>query len=626
MSVTTTPLLDPTTAGLEPFADAGVVDAAGAHVAAAVGRSTGDERLEVLLAAALAVRAVQLGHVCVELSRAATTITTDVPTEVAADGDTDTAKVPWPDPAEWLEMVRSSDAVTVVDGNPLDPLADDPDGEPLRPLVLWGDRLYLERYWRYERAVGDDLVARSTTEADDLDHSDVEGALDRAFGPVDATSPDRQRQAAEVALTHRLTVVAGGPGTGKTHTVARLLAAAHDLARAEGRTLDVALAAPTGKAAARMTEAVHQAVERAELDADVADALLAVEARTIHRLLGAQGALRFRHDRTNPLPYDVVVIDETSMVALPLMARLLDAVRPDARVVLVGDPYQLASVEAGAVLGDLVGPTATPGDRATTGVLEPVIVVLERVHRFAAGSGIAELADAVRAGDAERALEILRDPARPDAVLADPSDDDARRPVERLVVANATAVVEAARAGDEAAGLKRCGDLKVLCATRHGPNGRRAWSDLVERRLQRAVPDVGIRRRWYTGRPVIVTRNDPLAGVANGDTGLVVERDGSPMVAFPAAGTPRLVSPATLDAIDTWWAMTIHKSQGSEFTHAVVALPTTHSPILTRELLYTGVTRAQQQVTVVATEESLRRAIERPVARASGLGARLWPS
>ena len=343
-------------------------------------------------------------------------------------------------------------------GNDRDPVAGAPDGVDegvIRPLVFDGARVYLERYWRYERRVGDLLLDQPNGQPSGLAappvRSEASGAaidavLDQYFGPDDPDRPDLQRHGARVALTRRITVLAGGPGTGKTHTVARLLAALHQLAADDDRPLQVALAAPTGKAAARMTEAVHQAVAGGHLPKAASQPLLANEAGTIHRFLGHRDGISFRHDRTNPLPHDVVVVDETSMVALPLMARLLDALRPDARVVLVGDPFQLASVEAGAVLGDVVGP-ATDIDAALDGPLTDNIVVLQRVHRFAADSAIAALAHAVRSGDADLAIEVLRDTGSDDVQWIDPADRKALGQLQDTVVSGAAEVARAASEG-----------------------------------------------------------------------------------------------------------------------------------------------------------------------------------
>ncbi|MGZ8752094.1 MAG: exodeoxyribonuclease V subunit alpha [Acidimicrobiia bacterium] len=611
------PLLSLRTAFLAPFFDAGIFEHADVHVTAAVGRTVPEVDDATLLAVALAVRATRLGHVCVVLD--------DIPTSLVIDeGNEDRestvslGELPWPDDAEWAGALRMSPAVAAGSAAP---------GEPIRPLVFDGGRVYLERYWRHEQMVGTDLLERAASDPVGEDVRSVPAALlDQLFGSVPEGSPDLQRVAAEAALTRRLVVIAGGPGTGKTRTVARLLAAAHRMAIDAARPLEVALAAPTGKAAQRMTDAVRNEITSAGLPASLAEPLLATEASTIHRLLGPTGGLEFRHHRDDPLAADIVVIDEASMVSLPLMARLLDAVRPDARLVLVGDPYQLTSIEAGAVLGDVVGPAAVAGwgGSLLLGPLSGGVVVLERVHRFGADSAIAALADAVRSGDADGALAILRAGAG-DVTWVHPDDPTARGAVDQLVVENALDVVGAARAGDRLAGLAAVGDTKVLAATRRGPLGTYEWRERIERLIAQRDARVPVGRRWYIGRPVIVTENDYSNALFNGDTGLVVATDDGSAVVFPRGDATRDLQPSQLAQVETWWSMTIHKSQGSEFRHVVVSLPKAGSPILTRELLYTGITRAREQLTIVADEAAVRAAVERTVARASGLQARLWP-
>ncbi|MBT5569266.1 MAG: ATP-binding domain-containing protein, partial [Acidimicrobiaceae bacterium] len=288
-----------------------------------------------------------------------------------------------------------------------------------------------------------------------------------------------------------------------------------------------------------------------------------------------------------------------------------------------GDPFQLASVEAGAVLGDVVGP-ATDLDAAPDGPLADSIVVLQQVHRFAVDSAIAALADAVRSSDADRAIDVLGDDGSNDVQWIDPTDHKALGQLRRMVVSGAAEVAQAAREGEAGDALDRAMDLKVLCGTRFGPLGSYAWRDHLEHQLPKLVHGLSTDRSYYVGRPVIITSNDYVTGVFNGDTGIVIQDDGRTVVAMPGPNGIRLVLPSQLAAVETWWAMTIHKSQGSEFTHAVVSLPDARSRVLTRELLYTGITRGKDQVTVVATEAALRRAIDNPVARASGLRARLW--
>ncbi|MHB1139108.1 MAG: ATP-binding domain-containing protein, partial [Microthrixaceae bacterium] len=266
-----------------------------------------------------------------------------------------------------------------------------------------------------------------------------------------------------------------------------------------------------------------------------------------------------------------------------------------------------------------------PAGASAAAPLRGHIAVLRRSRRFEQGSGIAALAEAVRVGDADTALAVLDDDVA-DTRWVRPDDTAAVAELEREVVDAGVEVAMAALAGLAASGLQAALRVKVLAATRHRRGGLYDWSDRIERAIAARVPDLATGRRWYVGRPIIVTANDPLTRVANGDVGLVVAQGEGIGVAFPVGDQVRIVPPSRLDRVETWWAMTIHKSQGSEFDHAVVSLPESDSPILTRELLYTGVTRARTKVTVVGTEDSLRAAIERPIARASGLRERLWGS
>jgi exodeoxyribonuclease V alpha subunit len=607
---------------LREFNDAGVLTAADVHVALRLAELAGEDDERVVLAAALAVRGPRLGHVYVDLATISETATVD------ADEAVDVGALDWPTVEAWIARVGASALVDV----------GEEDGGP-SPLRLVGTSLYLDRYWREERQVAADLQA--------LGDAPLEAVRDDvlAAGLARLVADERQRLAAAGALLRRFAVVAGGPGTGKTTTVARIVALLAEQAAAAGAPEPlVALAAPTGKAAARLEEAVHEEAGRLDVGDAVRAQLVAVRASTLHRLLGwrPDSHSRFRHDRGNRLPHDVVIVDETSMVSLSLMARLVEAVRQEARLVLVGDPGQLTSIEAGAVLGDIVGPAAaaplmrpaarrvlaevTGGEIAAAdppagATIGDGIVVLDRVYRF--GGAIAAVADAVRRGDADAALHALS--AAPGEVTWIPSDDDALAPVLDGAVAAARAVIEAARAGDAPRALEALAAFRVLCAHRRGPHGVETWMDRIERWLAAEVEGFGAEGQWYVGRPLLVTENDYGLRLYNGDTGVVVaSSDGRATAAFERRGEIVEFSPSRLAAVDTVYAMTIHKSQGSQFDTAAVLLPAPTSQILTRELLYTAVTRARKQLILAGTEEAIRAAISRPVARASGLRWRLW--
>ncbi|MDN5762388.1 MAG: exodeoxyribonuclease V subunit alpha [Microlunatus sp.] len=585
---------------LTRFNAAGVLDFADVHTAVTVTRITGETDETVQLALALTVRALRMGSVCVDLK----TVADDV-FEAAEEG-LDTADLPWPDPAEWLVRCRASRA-----------LADGPAAAPGRPLRLVAGRLYLERYWRQEESVRRQLADRESSPPPTIDAERLSAALERLFtrAGLDPSETDRQRQAAEVCARRWVTVLAGGPGTGKTTTVAKVLAMLSDQ---PGRPPRIALAAPTGKAAARLTEALHQT--RRQLGADDAGRIAELGAVTLHRLLGWQPSRRgrFRHNAENHLPHEVIVVDEMSMVSLTLMARLLEAIRPDARLVLVGDPDQLSSVEAGAVLADIAGalgadPSADRG-----------VVRLQRTWRY--GGAIEDLARAVRSCDEDAAVEVLRRGV--DDVVFVETDLSSPRPegiagLAQAVTDAGVALRTAATAGDVPAALEALDRHRLLCAHRHGPYGVTRWSGEAERWLAESMPGYAEDGEWYQGRPLLITANDYDLNLFNGDTGVVVAAAGGVRAAFSRGATPMLISPVRLDAVQTTHAMTVHRAQGSQFDVVSFVLPPPDSPLLTRELLYTAVTRASRRVQVFGSEEAVRRAVRRPANRASGLRGRL---
>ncbi len=616
---------------LREFNDAGVLAPADVHVATRLARLAGEQDDSVTLAAALAVRAPRISHVLVDLATIRETATVD------ADEPVDLSTLPWPDPEPWIERVTASDLVALGE--------DAPDSN--RPLRLVGTWLYLDRYWRDERQVAADLRSLAGVPADDVDVQILHDGIARLFpGQTDG----RQALAAATAVLRRFAVVAGGPGTGKTTTVARIVALLTEQATAAGSPPPlIGLAAPTGKAAARLGEAVHDEATNLPIDVRTRDHLLGLHASTLHRLLGWRGShTRFRYHRAQRLPHDVVIVDEASMVSLSHMARLVEAIRPDARLILVGDPGQLASIEAGAVLGDIVGPATdnllmsadarallanaighpVPADDPPTDApIANSIVVLKRVHRF--GEGIARLAEAIRRGDADEVLEILHE--QPEGVtwipvdVTDPEAEQALTPIRDQAVAAYGRIIEAARAGAAREALEALSSFRVLCAHRRGPDGVSTWTTRIESWLAAEIPDFPIDTRWYPGRPLLVTENDYDLGLYNGDTGVVVQSTPDRLTAaFDGGGELIKYSPMTLGAVATVYAMTIHKGQGSQFGTAVVLLPAPTSRLLARELLYTAATRAREQLILTGTDGTVRSAVMRQVARASGLRPRLW--
>lgn len=564
---------------------AGLLEPADVHVAQRVGRALGESDDRVLLAVALLVRAVREGSVCLDLA--------SVPT-LLPEAD-------WPEVGPWREAVTASAVV-------------------LAGVVREsGTLLYLDRYWQEETSVCEDLLRRAQAAPPTLDPAMLAAALDAHF-PGDGYT--EQRAAAEIACRHWLSVITGGPGTGKTTTIARLLGS---LAVASDRPLRIALAAPTGKAAARMGQALREASLREDFPDAYRTQVSDLQASTIHRLLGwqARSRTRFRHRRGNPLPHDIVVVDETSMVSLTLMARLLEALRPDTRLVLVGDADQLTSVEAGAVLTDLV--------EGLSAWSPSPVARLRRSHRF--GSGIARLAEAVRTGNADAAVTALTaaTPAgSPEVALVDVAR------AEEVVAHAATRLVDAAESGDPAAAIAALEHHRLLCAHRDGPDGVHTWNRRVARMVQERAGTDWL-PEWYAGQPLLVTANDYAVGLFNGDGGVVVRQVGTDPRGAPATSAltglvglmdtgqqgGRPFALTRLAEVETAHAITVHRSQGSQFGAVTVVLPDDDSPLLTRELLYTAVTRAKERVLVVGSPEIVRAAVERRARRATGLAARL---
>lgn len=610
------------------FNAAGLLAPSDVHVAVRLSELAGVDDDALRLGIAFAVRAPRLGHVCVDLESVRGTASSETETEVDVDA------LPWPESATWAATMAESPVV----------------GED-RPLHLSGAQLYLNRLWVDQCLVASDLAARAATPVGDvLDEVLAEG-LARLF-QADADRQHLQPIAAAAAVRCAVSVIAGGPGTGKTTTVARVLALLDEQALAAGRPPPQSLlAAPTGKAGARLEEAVRSEAADLPIEEATRQRLLELRGTTIHRLLGFNpgNRTRFRYNRENQLAHDVVVVDETSMVSLSLMARLLEALRPGARIVLVGDPEQLASVEAGAVLGDIVGPASRqlcmgakmrtrlavdtgfevsdPGETLPHSVLGDGIVVLRHVHRH--GGAIARLARAVQHGDPNAAMDVLAQ-ADTNVQWIDTEDTESgategRKAIQAGAVQSGRAVIEAAAAGQAAAALAALNRFRVLCALRRSAEGVDSWTRQIENWLEQEVDGFSPGPRWYVGQPLIVTENDYSLGLYNGDIG-VVARDGADrmVAAFERGGEVVSVSPTRLAAVDTVYAMTVHKSQGSQFHTVGFVVPAAGSRLLTRELLYTAVTRARERLIVVGSEEAIRSAVERPISRASGLRRALW--
>jgi exodeoxyribonuclease V alpha subunit len=586
------------------------IDAFDLHFARSIATVAKDDRAEVLLALALVSREVRSGHVCIDLAR-----TSDLEAELGAS---------LPDAERWQSILEKSPAVG------------DPSGRA--PLVLSEGRLYLERFFRYEARLAAQLRHKREARAE-VDERVLSEGLARLFPEA-----NDQRAAAEGAVRRELVVVTGGPGTGKTSTVVKLVALLLEQAHARGEPdLRIDLLAPTGKAAARLGQAIGSALATLPVS-DRVRAAIPTQGQTIHRRLGVSRAhkTRFRHHAGAPLATDVVVVDEASMIDLSLATHLVDALPAHARLVLLGDKDQLASVEAGSVLADLAEPIAAPPPPARRGrkvsrnqlaldfgggvvdappaLRGDSVIELRTSYRYARESGIGVLAQAVNAGDEDRALAILTGGEFPDVALR--SRKTARLDAE-LGELVARRYGDYLATADPRERLARFDRFRILCAHRQGPRGAEQMNREVEALLvaRRAIVPAAI----YDGKPVLVTRNDYGVGLFNGDVG-IVGLDGARLRAWFTTPEAELhpVSIPRLPAHELVYAMTVHKSQGSEFDEVLVVLPDAPSPIVTRELLYTAITRARTRLTIDGDPAVVRHAIRHRVERRSGLRDRLW--
>ncbi len=577
----------------------------------------------LFLAAALASHATGEGHVCLDLSAMEGK-------PLPIDGQPAGVLV-CPELNAWRKNLESSSVV----GRPGD----------YRPLILDDrSRLYLYRYWEYERTLADDLRGRAAGEIDEIDLPFLEDGLSRLFEPTRNGETDWQKVAAFVSVTKRFCVISGGPGTGKSTVIAKILALI--LEQAGDRKMRVALAAPTGKAAARLQEAIQNSKEMLPVNDQIKQAIV-TGASTIHRLLGTiAGSPYFRHNAENPLPVELVVIDEASMVDLALLAKLVQAIPPDARLILLGDRDQLASVEAGAVLGDICDTGRMHGfsqglcerfqemtgqkiDRISKTTNEPEIqdcvVQLHKGYRFGAESGIGALSRAINSGNGDSALDLLKRGEFDDIrwkVL--PAPGALGEVIRKTVIEGYMAYLQAE---DPAEAFHLFERFRLLCALRKGPYGASAVNFLVEQILREENlidPD----RRWYQGRPLLITKNDYNLELFNGDIGIILPdpASGHDYRAFFLSpnGVLRKLMPVRLPEHETVYAMTVHKSQGSEFDRVLLLLPDRSAPVLTRELLYTGITRARRSAEVWGTEGVFLEGVSRRTLRASGLRDALW--
>ena len=573
-----------------------------------------------------------------------------------------------PDDDDWmLDQNMASSALSVLNNYRLNDWTAALEQSPLvttgagnTPLVLQDKRLYLRRYWQYQQTLDTRIQQRLQPTQNDLPLALLD-QLALLFKESPLEQPDWQKIACVLALRAPFTIITGGPGTGKTTTLTKLLALLILLTQQESKppkNLTILLAAPTGKAAARVSESIANALDKLNIDDHIKQAI-PKKASTLHRLLGSRHNSRcFIHNRHHPIVADIVIVDEASMVDLEMMASLLDALPDTTQLILLGDKDQLASVEAGAVMGDLChGADDAAYDAATRSwisrftheqlspaeqdgsAINQQTIMLRYSHRFGTDSGIGQLAKAVNAGDAMLAQKILNNSDDyPDLtpeprsdylkLRAKPHTDTANNLLKKLVITNRSvtakgqpkprqgygyylAIIQQRRPADPADNkqyddwakqvLTAFDTFQILCALRKGTWGIEGLNQRIETWLfPKQQPSL-----WYEGRPVMITRNDYNLGLMNGDIGIALkDASGKLRVAFPnddplSTIKTRWVSPLRLPDVITAFAITVHKSQGSEFSHVVLVLPENRSPVITRELIYTGITRAKENFTLL---------------------------
>jgi exodeoxyribonuclease V alpha subunit len=591
----------------------------------------GTENLFLKLGALLASSRTARGDICIEITRIGGMEAEELLREYEIYGGSGTLpSMKLPGAGMWLNELRKSRCVV-------------PSGE-YGPLVLDNDgRLYLYRYREYQQQIFENIRARAGTSNSDVDTISLRHGIDRLFPSGDTGETDWQRVAVYAAVKSRAAIISGGPGTGKTSTVGKILALLVEQGMKAGKVPAIALAAPTGKAAARMKEALTSSLNTMDIDPAVFDAI-PKEASTIHRLLGSvPESPYFRRNAENPLPWDLVVVDESSMADIALIAKLLTALREDAGIILLGDKDQLASVEAGAVLGDLcdtgnihgysaefvkcaeeaAGTTILPGrQREGEPLIADALVVLEKSYRFGGASGIGELGRAIQRGSAAEAVRLMREGAHGDIILNESAHDRGFTNYLADTIAQRYGPLLASKSPEEA--LRLFSNFTVLCALRRGPFGVERVNELIERILaERGFIDP--HEPWYHRRPVMITRNCYELNLFNGDMGVVFSSPEGKKVFFPSGEEgARGINPSRLSGYETTYAMTVHKSQGSEYEHVLLILPDRPSPVLTRELLYTAVTRARSTVEIWGTPDIVCEMIAAPTRRKSGLRDLLW--
>jgi exodeoxyribonuclease V alpha subunit len=590
------------------------------HFACFIKELSGAEIPQLLLAAAFLSKHTSEGHVCLDLAPLANSPLMVNDEEIGV----------CPSLSQWLDILEQSPVVG--------------HGSDYRPLILHKSRLYLERYWDYERKLIEFIRDRLIRKHDTINYERLKDGLTRLFPENIFHEVNWQKVAAFVSATRGFSVISGGPGTGKTTTVVKILALLREQVP-EGEPLHFALSAPTGKAAARLKESINKVREQLNCP-DAIKKHIPDDVSTIHRLLGIHAdSSHGRYSSDNPLPFDVVVVDEASMVPLPLMSRLMQALRPDTRFILLGDRDQLASVEAGAVLGDICGNSkinnfsqelcqkieSTAGEKVKpsgseqSNGIEDSIVQLQKSYRFSDDTGIGALSRCVKEGDYEKALNLIRKKKFSQITWTNLSSGEALLLTLKPYVING--FKEYLSSDDPFDALTRFDQFRILCAIRNSPYGVVYINSLVEKILKHQGL-INPTRLWYRGRPVMITRNDYNLRLFNGDVGITLpdsETGGQLRVFFPGhEGSVRKFLPQMLTEYETVYTMTVHKSQGSEFDSILFIMPDRITPILTRELVYTALTRAKNNIIVMGTEKIFRYSVSQRIERASGLKEALW--
>ncbi len=570
---------------------------------------------EALLAAGMTSYAYRQGNICISLDRQ------------SSQPIIDESVISLPEAKEWISKVTSANVI----GRPGD----------YKPLILdESNRLYLHKLWNYEQDLAKNIIARAVKEPVVLNRDLLEDGINRMFAPPDS-EPDWQAVAAIAAVYNYLTVISGGPGTGKTTTVLKILALILEQYAEKDQDPAIALTAPTGKAAARLEESISSSLEGLNCTDEIKNSI-PTKGRTLHQLLGARrDSSSFRYNEDNPLPYDIVIVDEASMVDQALMSRLVKALLNDARLILIGDKDQLASVEAGSVLGSICSFNRNRISSKFAGKLKEFsidisensiesekfpltdsIILLQKSYRFKSESGIPALAASINSGDADKALSMLKedDPVGihfHNFSTFENFEEELKAEVQKHIIPVLQSV-------DPVDMFDQLQQFQLLSPHRRGPLG----VEYLNKKVEDYLKQEGLVSRfdeWYHGKPIIINQNEYSLDLNNGDIGICFKKDKAELqVLFKTKGGFNLIAPSRLPDYSPAYALTVHKSQGSEFEHVKIVLPDKGSKILTRELLYTAVTRSKSSVTISGKEQVFTEAVNAKIERSSGLKDLLW--